>query len=560
MNSHSDETLKKLLEKSYVTYKEGEIIKATIVKKTKNGVLLSLGLKAEGFLPYEEFSSPEEAVEGKEIYVFLEAFEDREGFPVISKKKADFQLAWDKIKRLYENGEIEQATIRKRIKGGFAVDLLGVEAFLPSSQIEFRPQVNPDSVIGQTFGVKIVKINIARKNIVVSRKLAVEAEQEENRKRIFSRIKVGDVIDGTVRNLTEYGAFVDIGGIDALLHISDMAWTKLTHPGEVVKINDNIRVKVLSMDKATGRIAVGLKQLQPHPWETIEKKYPSGTKVKGKVIKLLENGAVIELEKDVEGFVHISEMSWSKDIKEPKEVVNIGDIVDCVVLSVDRDERKIYLGMKQTQPDPWSVVDENYQIGQKVTVKVTNLKEFGAFVRLPDGIDGLIHINDFFWDKKVKRASDYLKKGQKIEAVIRSIDRKNRKISLSIKHLQEDPFVKLMEKYPENSKITGKVSDIIPKGLRVSLEGGLEEFISLKYLERRGKKLKDLYKIGEEIELTIKKYNTKLRRIILTEKEIAKPLPKKKEELKPSPDKFPLGEIIGAQKQELDDSKKEEVK
>lgn len=553
MKNYSEEELKNLLQRHYVTYKEGEIIKATIVKRTKNGVLLNLGLKAEGFLPFEEFASPDEAVEGKEVYVFLEAFENREGFPVISKKKADFQLAWDKIKRLYENGEIERATIRKRIKGGFTVDLLGVDAFLPSSQIELRPQTNPDSVIGETIGVKIVKINIARKNIVVSRKLAVEAEQEENRKRIFSKIKVGDVISGTVRNLTDYGAFVDIGGVDALLHISDMSWTKLTHPGEIVKVNDRINVKVLSMDKATGRIAVGLKQLQPHPWEAIEKKYPSGTRVKGKVVKLTDNGAFVELEKDVEGFVHISEMSWSKDIKEPKEVVDLGDVVEAIVLSVDKDERKIYLGMKQTQPDPWSVVDENYQIGQKVTVKVTNLKDFGAFVRLPDGIDGLIHVNDFFWEKKVKKASDYLKKGQKVEAVIRAIDRKNRKISLSIKHLQEDPFVKFMEKYPEDSKVTGKVSDVVPKGLRVTLEGGLEEFIPLKYLERRGKKLKDLYNIGEEIELTVKKYNTKLRRIILSEKEF-KPALKKKEDWKPAPDKFPLGEIIKVQKAESEES------
>ncbi len=554
MKDYSEEELNNLLQRHYVTPKEGEIIKATIVKRTKNGVLLNLGLKAEGFLSFDEFASPEEAVEGREVYVFLEAFENREGFPVISKKKADFQLAWDKIKRLYENGEIERATIRKRIKGGFTVDLLGVDAFLPSSQIEIRPQTNPDSVIGQTIGVKIVKINIARKNIVVSRKLAAEVEQEENRKRIFSRIKVGDVISGSVRNLTDYGAFVDIGGVDALLHISDMSWTKLTHPGEAVKVNDQIKVKVLSMDKTTGRISVGLKQLLPHPWEAIEKRYPSGTRVKGKVVKLTDNGAFVELEKDVEGFVHISEMSWSKDVKEPKEVVEIGDVVEAIVLSVDRDERRIYLGMKQTQPDPWSVVDENYQIGQKVTVKVTNLKDFGAFVRLPDGIDGLIHINDFFWEKKVKKASDYLKKGQKVEAVIRAIDRKNRKISLSIKHLQEDPFVKFMEKYPEDSKVTGKVSDIISqKGLRVTLEGGLEEFIPLKYLERRGKKLKDLYNIGEEIELTVKKYNTKLRRIILSEKEF-KPAIKKKEDWKPAPDKFPLGEIIKVQKAEPEES------
>ncbi|MEO0095217.1 MAG: 30S ribosomal protein S1 [candidate division WOR-3 bacterium] len=559
MNGHSHDELNKLLEESYVTHQEGDIIKATIIKRTKNGVLVNLGLKAEGFLPYEEFSNPDDAVEGKEIYVFLEAFENREGFPVISKKKADFQLAWDKIKHIYENGEVAEATIRKRIKGGFTIDLLGVDAFLPSSQIDFKPQTNPDALIGEKIGVKIVKINMLRKNIVVSRKLAIEAEQEEVRRKIFSKIKVGDVIEGTVRNITDYGAFIDIGGIDALLHISDMSWTKLTHPGEAVKLNDKLKVKVLSLDKASGRISVGLKQLLPHPWEAIEKKYLPGTKVKGKVVNIVEYGAFIELEKDIQGFVHVSDMTWSKDVKDPNALVKIGDVVEAVVLSVDRDERKIYLGVKQTQPDPWSVVDEKYQIGQKVTVKITNLKDFGAFVRLPDGLDGLIHVNDFFWDKKVKKASDYFKKGQKIEAVIRSIDRKNRKISLSIKHLQEDPFVKLMEKYPDNSEITGKVSDILPKGLRVILEGNFEEFIPTKYLERKGKNLKDLYKIDEELELVVRKYNTKLRRIILAEKGFGKSAVKKKEkvEVKPAADKITIGDIIGDKTKEIIKKEKE---
>jgi|UniRef100_A0A7V3VUJ3 small subunit ribosomal protein S1 len=559
MSGHSQDELSKLLEESYVTYKEGDIVKATIIKRTKNGVLVNLGLKAEGFLPYEEFSDPDEAEEGKEVYVFLEAFENREGFPVISKKKADFQLAWDKIKHIYENGEIAQATIRKKIKGGFTVELLGVDAFLPSSQIDIKPQTNPDALIGQKIGVKIVKINMMRKNIVVSRKLAVEAEQEEIRKQIFSKIKVGDVIEGVVRNITDYGAFIDIGGIDALLHISDISWSKLTHPGEAVKLNERLKVKVLSLDKASGRISVGLKQLTPHPWEAIEKKYQPGTKVKGRVVNIVDHGAFIELEKDVQGFVHVNDMSWSKDVKDPNSIVKIGDVVDAVVLSVDRDERKIYLGMKQAQPDPWSVVDEKYQIGQRVTVKVTSVKDFGIFVRLPDGIDGLIHVNDFFWDKKVKKASDYFKKGQKVDAVIRSIDRKNRKISLSIKHLQEDPFVKLMEKYPDGSEITGKVSDILPKGLKVTLEGNFEEFIPTKYLERKGKNLKDLYKIGDELELIVKKYNTKLRRIVLAEKRIGRPPAKKKEEeiVKPAADKITIGDIIGEQAKEIIKKEKE---
>jgi len=549
MKSYGQDEMKKLLDASFITPKEGEIVKATVIKKTENGVLLSLGLKAEGFLPLEEFASHDDADIGKEVYVFLEAYEDRDGFPVISKKKADFQLAWDKIKHLYENGELAMATIRKRIKGGFAVDLIGVEAFLPSSQIEFKSQSDIEAAIGHTVGVKILKINMMRKNIVVSRKLAVQEEQTKARKRIFSKVKVGDVIEGTVRNLTDFGAFIDIGGIDALLHITDISWSKITHPAEVLKVNDKIKVKVLVMDQETGRIAVGLKQLSPHPWAKIEKKYPVGTKITGVVTSIVDYGAFIEIEKGIEGLVHVSEMSWKKDVKVPSQILKVGDTVEAVVLSIARDDRRISLGMKQTKPDPWSMVDERFEVGQKVVVKVTNLKDFGAFVQLVDGVEGLIHINDFFWDKKVKKASDYLKKGQKVEAVIRTIDRKNRRISLSIKHNKEDPFTKFTEKYSEGSKTTGKVSDILPKGIRLVLEGGIEEFIPSNYLTRRGKKPKDLYQLGEEIEVIIRKINPRLRRIILSEKELQKQPPKKKEAAKPKPtDKFTIGDILDSQK------------
>ncbi len=549
MKSYSQDEMKKLLETSFATPKEGEIVKATVIKQTENGVLLNLGLKAEGFLPIEEFAQPEDAVVGQEVYVFLEAYEDRDGFPVISKKKADFQLAWDKIKHLYENGELAMATIRKRIKGGFAVDLIGVEAFLPSSQIEFKSQSSIEAAIGQKVGVKIVKINMMRKNIVVSRKLAVQEEQAKARKKIFSKIKVGDVIDGTVRNITDFGAFIDIGGIDALLHITDISWSKITHPAELVKINDKIKVKVLVMDRETGRIAVGLKQLSPHPWVKIEKKYPVGTRITGRVTSLVDYGAFVEIEKGVEGLVHVSEMSWKKDVKDPTKILKVGETVEAVVLSIAREERRISLGMKQTKPDPWSTVDEKLKVGQKVVVKVTNLKDFGAFVQLMDGVEGLIHVNDFFWDKKVKKASDYLKKGQKVEAVIRTIDRKNRRISLSIKHTKEDPFTVFTEKYSEGSKVIGKVSDILPKGIRLMLEGGIEEFIPANYLVRRGKKPKDLYKLGEEVEVIIRKINPRLRRIILSEKELHKQPAKKKEVTKPKPtDKFTIGDILGTQK------------
>jgi small subunit ribosomal protein S1 len=304
------------------------------------------------------------------------------------------------------------------------------------------------------------------------------------------------------------------------------------------------------MDRETGRIAVGLKQLTPHPWEAIENKYPVGTKVKGRVTSVVDYGAFVELEKGIEGLIHVSEMSWTKDIKDPSSILKSGDTVEAVVLSIDRNEQRISLGMKQTKPDPWSTVDEKLKVGQKVVVKVTNLKDFGAFVQIMDGVEGLIHINDFFWDKKVKKASDYLRKGQKVEAVICTIDRKNRRISLSIKRCKEDPFTKFSEAHPEGSKVMGKISDILPKGIRLVLEGGVEEFIPANYLARRGKKPKDLYKLGEEIEVTVRKVNTRLRRIILSEKEVFKAPPKKKEAPKPKPavDKFTIGDILDSQK------------
>ncbi len=560
MKSLSDADVKKMLDSSFTASKTGEIVRAKIIKRTENGVLLNLGLKAEGFLPLDEFTDPGDAAVNGEVYVFLEALEDRDGFPVISKRKADFQLAWDKIKHLYESGELATAMIRKRIKGGFAVDLIGVEAFLPSSQIEFKSQIDVDSILGQKIDVKIVKINMMRKNIVVSRRMAVEEEQAKARKKIFGKMKVGDVIDGMVRNITDFGAFIDIGGIDALLHITDISWSKITHPAELVKINDQIKVKVLVMDRETGRVAVGLKQLTAHPWEKIENKYPVGTRITGKVTSVVDYGAFVEIEKGIEGLVHVSEMSWKKDIKDPFHLLKVNDTVDAVVLSVARDERRISLGMKQTQPDPWSTVDEQFQVGQKAVVQVTNLKDFGAFVQLVDGVEGLIHINDFFWDKKVKKPSDFLKKGQKVEAVIRSIDRKGRRISLSIKHTKEDPFTQFIRKHNEGAKITGKVSDILPKGIRLMLEGGIEEFIPLNYLARRGKKPKDLYQLGEEIEVVIRKISPRLRQIILSEKELHKPSPKKKEAPKAKPvDRFTIGDIIGVQgaQEEPDETRQE---
>ncbi len=499
--------------------REGEIITGKIVKRIGNSVLVDLGLKSEGFLPLDEFKNLSEIEPGREVSVFLETLENKEGFPVISKKKADFLLAWERIKKMYEIGEPASALVQKRIKGGFLVEILGVDAFLPGSQIDVKSQTEEGDIVNKEIGVKIVKLNWLRKNIVVSRRLLIEEEQEKAKRRIFDKVKIGDVIEGVVRNITEFGAFIDIGGVDALLHVADLTWGKVTHPSEILKIGDKINVKMLSLDFDSGRISVGLKQLMPHPWDGIEERYPIGSKIKGRVTSVVDYGAFVELEKGVEGLVHISEMSWTKSIKHPSQILEESDVVEAVVLSIDRENKRISLGIKQTKPDPWSVLDQKYNIGDKVTVKVKKLKEYGAFVELEEGIEGLIHLSDFSWTKKIKQPKEVLKRGQKVEAVVIKLDRENRRIALSLKHTKEDPFEKFVAQYSESETIKAKVVDLLSQGIGVQLDYGIEEFIPISKLNiPKGKKTKDLFSMGSELDVVINKINHKTRRISLTEK------------------------------------------
>lgn len=508
-----------IYEASFTNLKEGEIISGKIVKRIGSSVLVDLGLKSEGFLPLDEFKNLDEIVPGKEVSVFLETIENKEGFPVISKKKADFLTAWEQIKKMYENGEPAQAQVRKRIKGGFLVEIMGVDAFLPGSQIDVKSQADEKEITSREIGVKIVKLNWMRKNIVVSRRMLMEEEQEKAKRRIFEKVKVGDVIEGVVRNTTEFGAFVDIGGVDALLHVADLSWGKVTHPSEVLKIGDRIQVKMLSLDFGSGRISVGLKQLTPHPWDGIEERYPVGTKIKGRVTSVVDYGAFVELEKGVEGLVHISEMSWTKSIKHPSQILEESDIVEAMVLSIDRDNKRISLGIKQTKPDPWSVLDQKYSIGDRIDVKVKKLKEYGAFVELEEGIEGLIHLSDFSWTKKIKQPKEILKRGQKVEAVIIKLDRENRRIALSLKHTKEDPFEEFIAQYAEGDTLKAKVVDLLSQGVGVQLDHGIEEFIPASKLNiPRGKKTKDVLSLGSEVEVVIDKINHKTRRINLVDK------------------------------------------
>lgn len=525
--------------RSFPDLREGEIVRGRIVRRTGDAVLVDLGTKSEAILPLSEFSSPEVVKEGDEIWVYLEQLEDREGFPVISKRKADFQLAWDTIKQKSESSEGVRAQVRRKVKGGLVVEIFGIEAFLPGSQIDIRPVPNLDALIGEEFDVKILSVNWFKRNIVVSRRALLEEQLQKARREAFARIRVGDVIEGTVKTVTDFGAFVDIGGLDALIHIHDLAWNKVVHPKEVVQPGDRVNVKVLSADEATGRVTVGLKQLQPHPWEGIEERYRIGSRVRGRVTSLAEYGAFVELEKGIEGLVHNSEMSWTRQIHHPSQLLKPGDEVDVVVLNIDKEHRRISLGLKQTTPDPWSLIDEKFAVGQRVTGRVRSLKEFGAFVEIEEGIEGLIANKDLSWTKKVKHPREILKKGQKVETIVLEIDKENRRIALGLKQTKEDPFYLFSREYKEGDTVQGRIIDLPKPGIVVSLPHGIEGFVVLGQLARGGRKAKDRYKIGEELELKITRIDLEHRKIGLSERALAKPETEERQAAQPPEEYIP---------------------
>ncbi|MCX7836625.1 MAG: 30S ribosomal protein S1 [candidate division WOR-3 bacterium] len=513
-----------LLPQYTVPLKEKEIVKGRIVKILKNVVLVDLGLKSEGELSIDEFSDPNELKEGNEIYVYLEKLEDREGKPVISKKQADFILCWDKIKEKYEKGEAVEMKVKKKVKGGLIVEVFGLPAFLPGSQIDIKPVPNHDALIGQVLKGKIIQVNYSKQNIVVSRRELLEEEIQKKREALLKKVKVGDVVTARVKSLTDFGAFVEIEGVDALLHVSDISWNKVVHPSEVLSIDQEIKVKILAIDEKSYRITVGMKQLQPHPWDVIEEKYPVGSRVKGKVTSLAEYGAFVELEKGVEGLIHVSEMSWTRTIHHPSQILKVGQEVEAVVLHVDKENRRISLGLKQTMPDPWSMVDEKFKVGEKVIAKIRSYKEFGAFVELEEGIEGLIPTSEISWTKKIRHPKEVVKKGQKVEAVITEIDKINRQITLSVKRLKEDPLEIFAQEYKVGDNLKVRIIDIPKAGLVVSLPYGLEGFIPNSLVARDEKGKRKEHKIGEEIEVKISEIDKEKRRIVLNERAVQKEL------------------------------------
>ncbi len=497
---------------------EGKILRGTVVEVRENEVLLNIGFKSEGVISLEEFAG-EEINPGDEFDVFLEKLENQDGLVALSKERADFLKVWDKIKTAHENNEIVHGIVDRRIKGGLVVKLWGVDTFLPGSQVALRQVPNLEDFIGEEIECRIIKKNKRRRNVVVSRRIVLEQEREEKKKKLIAELEKGQIRRGVVKNITDFGAFVDLGGIDGLLHITDLSWGRVQHPSEVVQIGDEIDVKVLDFEQERERISLGLKQLQSYPWEDVEKKYPEGSIVRGRVVSITNYGAFVELEKGVEGLIHISEMSWTRHIKHPSKVVSIGDEVNVMVLKIDKENEKISLGLKQTEEDPWDSLATKYPVGTIIEGKVRNLTDFGAFVEVEEGIDGLVHISDMSWTKRVRHPKEMLRKGDSVNVQILDIDTQKRRISLGIKQLHENPWPNLADEYPSGRDVEGTVSRMLDHGLIVDLPEDLEGFVPTGHLGLdmpKQDKPQYYFKEGEKLDLKVIKMDTENRRIVLS--------------------------------------------
>ncbi len=509
--------LLQLYEKTLPKIKEGELVKGKVMGITKEDVIVDVGFKSEGIIPISEFPEPLNIKVSDEIDVYLEAIEDQDGQLVLSKQKADFMLIWDRIKEAYEKGALVEGFLEKRIKGGMVVNLMGVDAFLPGSQIALRQVPDFDALVGKKMMLKIIKLNKPRRNIVVSRRAVLEEERESQRTKLLAEIEPGQVREGVVKNITDFGVFIDLGGVDGLLHITDMSWGRISHPSELVALGDNIKVKILDFDKKGGRVSLGLKQLTPYPWENIEQRYPIDRKVRGKIVSITDYGAFVELEKGIEGLIHISEMSWTKHIRHPSKVVAIGDMVDAVVLSVDKQSEKISLGLKQIEPDPWENIEKKYPLRSKIVGKVRNLTAFGVFVELEEGIDGLIHISDLSWTKRIQHPAEVVRRGDKIDAVVLNIDKENRRISLGHKQVKLDPWPHFSKKFGEGREVTGQIIKLSDRGVIVKLEDELEGFVPTKELGKEDiTKPIEAFSEGDVLPMRVIDFDRAGRRIILS--------------------------------------------
>ena len=497
-------------------FREGSIVKGRILEVRPHEVLVDIGYKSEGVIPITEFEDVENLEVGDEVDVLLERLENDEGMVVLSKEKAAYRQNWNKITKVFEGDGLIKGKVRSVVKGGLMVNI-GVEAFLPASQIDIVPPRDLQQFVGNTYDFKIVKINDDRRNVVLSRRELIEQERSEKRQKFMESVKVGDRVSGTVKNLTDFGAFIDLDGMDGLLHITDMTWGRLGHPSELVKVGQQLEVVVLDINKEKERVSLGLKQTQKNPWDQIEERFPAGQRVKGKITNLVPYGAFVELEEGVEGLIHVSELSWTKRIMRPSDILSVGQEVEAVVLGVNKEEQKISLGLRQLEPNPWDEIEKKFTIGSRIKGKIRNMTAYGAFVELEEGIDGMIHVSDLSWTRKINHPSEVFKKGDEVEAEVIDIDKTNQRISLGIKQLTEDPWKNIDQKYKIGDLVNGKVTKLASFGAFVQLQDDIDGLVHISQLsEAHVAKVKDVLKVGQEVEARVIKVDKVERRIGLS--------------------------------------------
>jgi len=562
----SKEELENKYEQTLNVLKDKDVMVGTVISMNKREVVVNVGYKSDGIVPMSEFRYNPDLKIGDEVEVYIESPEDKKGQLVLSHKKARAARSWERVNAALENNEIIKGYIKCRTKGGMIVDVFGIEAFLPGSQIDVKPIRDYDVFVGKTMEFKVVKINHEFKNVVVSHKALIEAELEQQRKDIISKLEKGQILEGTVKNITSYGVFIDLGGVDGLIHITDLSWGRVTHPEEVVSLDQKLNVVILEFDDDKKRIALGLKQLTPHPWDALSSDLKVGDKVKGKVVVMADYGAFVEIATGVEGLIHVSEMSWSQHLRSAQDFMNVGDEVEAVILTLDREERKMSLGIKQLKADPWDAIETKYAVGSKHTAKVRNFTNFGVFVEIEEGVDGLIHISDLSWTKKVKHPSEFTQIGADIEVQVLEIDKENRRLSLGHKQLEENPWDVFETVFTVDSIHEGTITEMMDKGAVVALPYGVEGFATPKHLVKEDG---SQAQVEEKLEFKVIEFNKDSKRIILSHSRIfedtqkedgekkdfrKKKSSKKAETVSTSLEKTTLGDIeeLAALKDQLD--------
>lgn len=529
-----DATFMQLIDQSLQELVEGEVVKGRVLEVSRDEVVVDIGYKSEGIMRSAEFADKDgkvSIVPGDEVEVLLERCEDKEGNVVVSREKAEKMKVWGKIEDAYRSDAIITGLVVDRVKGGLAVNI-GVRAFLPGSQVDIRPMRNLEAMVNEEILVKVIKLNKRRANVVVSRKVVLEAERAEEKKDTLKKLVAGNILKGVVKNITDYGAFVDLGGIDGLLHITDMSWGRISHPTEILDIGDEIDVAVLNFDPERERVSLGYKQRMPDPWVGVSEKYPAGSRIPGKVVSLTNYGAFVELEAGVEGLVHISEMSWRKRIQHPSKVLDVSDEVDIVILDVDEDSRRISLGMKQTEPNPWRLIADKYEEGNIIKGRVRNLTDFGAFVEVGEGIDGLIHISDMSWTERVEHPSEVLQKGEEVEVAVLSVDAERQRLSLGLKQLGPNVWDEYAEEHEQGEVVEGAITKLTNFGAFLDLGGGIEGLIHVSEIsDRHIKDPADEFKVGDSLKVKILKIDTETKKISLSAKELEAPRAEREPEI-----------------------------